>query len=170
MHADPSPNFLKILAMLPQLTGSELKYLSAMVGAYAGKSGAEADELQLVVPDETRAERALQLLRTSETLSGPENALLASVVTQYGTQYGGGQEDAFDSRSITQELRRVNSTISNITSVMDSLVEKNWVENLDEGRKGSHREYRLTQRGAAEALKICKRVSDRTPEQGRGAA
>lgn len=166
----PSPAFRQISALLPSLNSSDLQYLLAILPGFLAKSGIEMEELQLMPTGEELATKVLRVLKSTETLNGPESALLAAVLTQFGTQYGLGSDDAFDSRSVTQELRRENRIISNITSVMDSLTEKGYVENLEEGKKGTHREYRVTSKGCAEALRLCKRAEEKQADAKTGAA
>jgi DNA-binding MarR family transcriptional regulator len=171
MQSEPSPNFRQIMALLPKLSGVDLQYLAVMLPGYLAKAGiADTEDLQLVPTGEELAGKVLKLLKSPENLSGPESALLAGVLTQYGAQFGLGSDEAFESRVVTQELRRENRTLSNITSVMDSLVERGLVEHLDEGKKGTHREYRVTPKGCTEAAKICRRAEERPNEGKTGAA
>jgi DNA-binding MarR family transcriptional regulator len=158
----------KILQMIRQLSVGDRDLLwEMMLTMQAATAGAA--EFQLVPSDEERADRALRVISSPESLSEQESALLAAVISQFGHQFGGGLTDAFESRSVTQELRRVNKTLSNITTVMDGLVKKGYVE-YEEGRKGSHREYRVTDRGAAEALRICRRFEETSGSPKAGVA
>ncbi len=164
MQTQPSPEFLQILSLLPKLEDLERNYLFSVLRSYPGVS-LDPEDLQIMPSGEDLARRALKILRSESSLTGPENALLAAVLIQHGAEFGLGAAN-FDSRTVTQELRREGRPISNITTVMDSLLDKGFVEipaEFDKSSKGTHREYVLTSRGLSDALRLCRREEDRPP-------
>lgn len=123
------------------------------------RRGIEMPETGSKIDPQEIAKRAMDTLRKGENLVGWEMALLAGVLTVFGTQYGLGQEDFFASRDVTNELNRLEKSIANITTVMDTLVERGLVENAEsESRKGAHKSFKVTSRGQAEVLRIWQRI------------
>jgi hypothetical protein len=154
----PSEEYLLCVQAIMKMPAEDLPYIQGVLQEAMKKQGAgfggKADSIDTAV----LAQRSLKLLNTNSELTGWEMALTAGVLLQFG-EFSGAEssEVTFDSRSITGELRRYPSrTIANITSAMDSLVDRNLVEVVDGARdKGAHRSFRITVKGQIEAQKLC---------------
>lgn len=150
--------YLHCTSQIAKLTLEELTSLQALVlmamqaKSYTGLTALPAIDLEDLV------KKAMQLLNSPLDLTGWETALLVGVVVQCGGFYDASStDDAIDSRSITMELRRyAPRSIANITSVIDTLRERNFLEEAAAAsrEKGAHRTFRINLRGQQEALKI----------------
>ncbi len=156
----PSEEFLLSVQAIMKMPAEDLPYLQGVLQEAMRKHGVSAGGKADSIDTAALAQRSLKLLNTNNELTGWEMALLAGVLLQFG-EFSGAEssEVTFDSRSITGELRRYPArTIANITSAMDSLVDRNLVEVVDGARdKGAHRSYRITVKGQTEAHRLCEK-------------
>jgi hypothetical protein len=156
----PSEEFFLSVQAIMKMPAEDLPYLHGVLQEAMRKQGLPMTAKGEVIDTSLLTQRALQLLNEKVELTGWEMALLAGVLLQFGDFTGAdGSEISFESRSITGELRRYpHRNIANITSVMDSLVERVLVEVADGVRdKGAHRSYRITPKGQSEAHKLCEK-------------
>ncbi len=163
----PSEEFFQSVQAIMKMPAEDLPYLHGVIQEAMRKHGVLPTAKSEGADPAILAQRAIKLLNTEAELMGWEMALLAGVLLQFGDFSGAEQpEGTFDSRSITGELKRyAGRSIANITSSMDTLVERSFAE-VSARDKGAHRSYRITPKGQAEAGKIW----DRQQLQSAGAA
>lgn len=152
----PSEEFFSCVQAVMKMPVGDLPYLHAVVTEAMRKQGIPVTGQGQPINTETLTNNAMMLLQSTVDLTGWETALLAGVILQFGGFTGSGvSEAAFDSRSITGELRRYpNRGIANITSATDSLRERGLLEEDGTREKGAHRTFRLSPKGQNEALRL----------------
>ncbi|MBP7948354.1 MAG: hypothetical protein KA004_01775 [Verrucomicrobiales bacterium] len=155
----PSEYFFRALDAVYGTPDEDLPYLYGVLTKEMSRRGMRMPETGGLTPQEELAGKAMVTLQRGDNLVGWEMALLAGVVTLFGTQFGKGEVEAFASRDVTNELNRVQKTIANITSVMDTLQERGLVETVEgDAKKGAHKSFKVTAKGEAETMRIWQRV------------
>jgi hypothetical protein len=154
----PSDDFFRSVQAILKMPADDLPYLYGVITERMRTLNLPVGQVGESLDVETLTKRVLELLQSKVDLTGWETALMAAVVVQFGG-FGDGAEDSFDSRAVTSELRRyAHRSIANITSAMDSLRERSFVEATDSSKeKGAHKSYRINHRGLQEASKILDR-------------
>lgn len=153
----PSEEFFRSVQAIMKMPAEDLPYLYGVLTEAMRTQGLPVTTKGEMINTGLLVQQAMKLLNSKIELTGWEMALLAGVILQFGDFAGNGQMDVtFDSRSITGELRRYpERNISNITSVTDSLRERNFIEDAEAAReKGAHRSFKVTIRGQNEVLKL----------------
>lgn len=152
----PSEEFFNCVQAVMKMPTDDLPYLHVIVTEAMRKQGIPITAQGQQINTAVLTANAVKLLQSGVELTGWETALLAGVILQFGGFTGAGvSEAAFDSRSITGELRRYpDRTIANITSATDSLRERGLLEEDGTREKGAHRTFRLSLKGQNEALKL----------------
>ncbi len=161
----PSDQLVRAVEAINGMPVEELPYLEMILRQAILRSGANPGGIGSPLMDtQDLAQKSADTLRdTGADLTGWEMALLAGVMLQYGTQFNLGM-DEFESRQVTGELRRYTRTLSNITSAMDSLVERELVEVVSDIKKRSHKSFRVTPKGRTEAMRIWRRSAQEKSE------